>query len=156
MQVQVIDLPAVRVAWQRRIGPYGPGIGAFWRDTMAPWMQSHGLMEQTCYGVGLDDPVLTPADKCRYDACVALPERFEGNGNTAITTLPGGRYAVARFQGPTSSIADAWMTLTREWLPSSGLQCDQRPCFERFHATTARDPVTGEFSCDICIPVRPL
>ncbi|HJV01164.1 MAG TPA: GyrI-like domain-containing protein [Burkholderiaceae bacterium] len=156
MQVQVIDLPPVRVAWQRRIGAYGPGIGAFWRDTMAPWMQSHGLMEQTCYGVGLDDPVLTPADKCRYDACVALPEQFQGNGNTAITTLPGGRYAVARFQGPTTSIAAAWMTLTREWLPSSGLQCDERPCFERFNATTALDPATGEFTCDICIPVRPL
>ncbi|MBA5640175.1 AraC family transcriptional regulator [Duganella sp. LX20W] len=156
MEVQVIDLPPVRVAWQRRIGAYGPGIGAFWRDTMAPWMQSHGLMEQTCYGVGLDDPVLTPADKCRYDACVALPGHFQANGNTATTMLPGGRYAVARFRGPTTSIAAAWMTLTREWLPSSGLQCDERPCFERFHATTALDPATGEFTCDICIPVRPL
>jgi AraC family transcriptional regulator len=156
MQVEVIDLPAVRVACQRRIGPYGPGIGAFWRETMAPWMQSHGLMEQPCYGVGLDDPVLTPPDKCRYDACVAVPEDFQANGHTTIVVLPGGRYAVARFQGQPATIADAWMTLTREWLPSSGLQCDERPCFERFDALRALDPATGAFTCDICIPVRAL
>lgn len=156
MEVQVIDLPAVRVAYQRRIGPYGPGIGAFWRETMAPWMQSHGLMEQPCYGVGLDDPVLTPADKCRYDACVVVPDGFQAGGQAAIAALPGGRYAVARFKGQPAAIADAWMTLTREWLPSSGLQCDERPCFERFDAVSALDPASGEFSCDICIPVRAL
>lgn len=156
MQVEVIDLPAVRVACQRRIGPYGPGIGAFWRDTMAPWMQSHGLMEQPCYGVGLDDPALAPPDKCRYDACVMVPDSFQASGQTAIAVLPGGRYAVARFKGLPATIAAAWTTLTREWLPASGLQCDERPCFERFDAVTALDPATGEFSCDICIPVRPL
>ena len=87
---------------------------------------------------------------------MAVPEHFQASGNTAMMVLPGGRYAVARFQGPTSTIADAWMTLTREWLPSSGLQCDERPCFERFHALSALDPATGDFSCDICIPVRAL
>ena len=43
-----------------------------------------------------------------------------------------------------------WLTMT------SGLQWDERPCFERFSAATAMDPATGEFSCEICIPVRPL
>ena len=46
--------------------------------------------------------------------------------------------------------------MTREWLPASGLQWDERPCFERFSAATAMNPTTGEFSCEICIPVRPL
>ena len=46
--------------------------------------------------------------------------------------------------------------MTREWLPASGLQWDERPCFEHFSAATAMNPTTGEFSCEICIPVRPL
>ena len=48
------------------------------------------------------------------------------------------------------------MQLTREWLPSSGMQCDERPSFEMFSAASASDPAIGEFSCEICIPVRAL
>jgi len=156
MEVKVMDLPAARVAYQRRIGAYGPGIGVFWRGTVAPWMESHGLIGNTCYGVGHDDPSITPPDKCRYDACVEVAADFQPGQQADIVTLPGGRYAVARFQAPTSKIPDAWMWLTREWLPSSGLQCDDRPCFERFDATMGMNPQTGEFTCDICIPVRAL
>lgn len=156
MQVTILDLPPASVACQRHIGPYGPAIGAFWRDTVAPWMQSHGLADATCYGVGHDDPSITPPDKCRYDACVALPDGFQAGGRASITTLPGGRYAVAQFKGPSSAIAETWTRMTHEWLPASGLQWDERPCFERFSAATAMDPATGEFSCEICIPVRPL
>ncbi len=156
MEVQVLDLPAARVAYQRLIGPYGPAIGTFWRGTMAPWMQSRGLDAAICYGVGYDDPSITPSDKCRYDACVEVPADFQPGPQADITILPGGRYAVARFKSQPLKIADAWMWLTREWLPSSGLQCDDRPCFERFDASTGMDPATGEFTCDICIPVRAL
>ena len=156
MQVTILDLPPATVACQRHIGPYGPAISAFWRDTVSPWMQSHGLGDATCYGIGLDDPSITPPEKCRYDACVAVPDGFQSAGRASLTTLPGGRYAVAQFKGPSSAIPDAWTRMAREWLPASGLQWDERPCFERFAAATAMDPATGEFSCEICIPVRPL
>ena len=156
MEVQILDLPAVRVAYHRRIGAYGMGIGEFWRATMAPWMRAHGLDGQLYYGVGHDDPSVTAPEKCRYDACVSVPDAFMASGQASIAELPGGRYAVARFSGPPSAIAGAWMWLTREWLASSGLQCDDRPSFERFYPGSASNPATGEFSCDICIPVRAL
>lgn len=119
-------------------------------------MHSNGLSDETCYGIGHDDPSLTPANKCRYDACVEVPAHFVASGQVDILALPGGRYAVASFKGKAEVLGNAWMWLTREWMPSSGLQCDDRPCFEMFSATTALDPHTGEFSCDICIPVRAL
>lgn len=156
MEVHITELPEVRVAYQRQIGPYGPAIGMFWRETIAPWMQAHGLAGQTCYGVGHDDPSIAPPDKCRYDACVAVPNDFKPDGRAAVHTLPGGRYAVARFKGLPSTIGAAWISLTRDWLPASGMQCDERPCFERFCIATATDPATGEFCCDLCIPVRAL
>lgn len=156
MDVKVIDLPAARVAYHRHIGPYGPAIGAFWGRVVGPWVQSHGLGQALCYGVGYDDPTVTPADKCRYDACVTVPDDFTAAGSADITTLPGGRYAVGHYEGQTADIADAWTWMTRNWLPSSGLQCDDRPCFEMFRPDLAFDPQTGAISCDICIPVRPL
>lgn len=156
MDITIIDMPAARVACHRHIGPYGPAIGTFWRGTVAPWMASHGLEGAQCYGVGHDDPCITPPEKCRYDACVEVAHGFQSGGQASIATLPGGRYAVARFEGPTSAIGEAWMTLLREWLPSSGMQCDERPCFERFPAASGLDPATGLFTCELCVPVRAL
>lgn len=73
-----------------------------------------------------------------------------------LKTLPGGRYAVADFSGPVSHVNDAWMWLLREYLPTSGLQCDDRPCFEKFIPATALDTQTGLFSCQLCVPVKAL
>jgi AraC family transcriptional regulator len=156
MKVNIIDLPAARVAYHRLIGPYGPDIGVFWRTTVAPWIRSHGLAEQTCYGVGHDDPSITAPDKCRYDACVSVPDAFDGSGTADLTTLPGGRYAVARFQGEPADLASAWIWLTRNWLPESGLQPDDRPCFEMFRPEMVITQRSAPMACDLCIPVRPL
>jgi len=155
MNVGLIDLPPTRVAYLRKIGPYGPAIGDFWRGVVRPWMLSHGLEHAECFGVGLDDPTITPPAKCRYDACVAVPVGFQAGGQAVLATLPGGRYAAAAFNAPPSQIADAWMTLCREWLPGSGLQCDERPLFERFRVAD-QDPASGRFVCELCVPVRAL
>jgi AraC family transcriptional regulator len=154
MEVNVIDLPPARVAYRRHIGPYGPAIGEFWARTMLPWLLAHGLGGATCYGIGHDDPSVTPPDKCRYDACVEIPEGFEPGGQFSIAHLPGGRYAVTRYTGKPRDIGPVWNRLMKEWLPSSGLQCDERPCFERYEGLATQ--TDGSFTCDICIPVRAL
>lgn len=156
MEVKIIDLPAARVAYLRYIGPYGPPLGEFWRKSVDPWIQAHGFEGNIRYGVGHDDPSITPPDKCRYDACVEVPQGFQPGGQASIFELPGGRYAVAQFRGPVTTIGEAWRTLCGEWLPSSGLQFDERPCFERYLPGSGADPETGVFSCELCIPVRAL
>jgi AraC family transcriptional regulator len=156
MDIRLQDLPAVRVAYFRLIGPYGPAIGAFWRATVRPWIDANGLQAQPCYGVGLDDPTITAPDKCRYDACIALPDGFQPGPQVALAELPGGRYAVARFSGPPTALAAFWMALTRGWMPGSGLQFDDRPSFERFEPSARPGSGSVNLECDICIPVRPL
>jgi len=156
MNVTLQQLPATRVAYLRYIGAYGPGIGLFWRETAAPWMLEQQLFNRVRYGIGHDDPDLTPVEKCRYDACVEVPEDFKANAPAVITTLPGGLYAVAHYRGQGPAIADAWIELCRDWLPKSGLQFDPRPAFERYPADAYYDVKTGELECEICIPVRAL
>lgn len=153
MQVEIVDFPAVKVAYMRQIGPYGPKIGAFWRDTFSPWLAANGLLDRPCYGIGHDDPSVTPPEHCRYDACVEVPEDFVPSGRVNVADLPGGRYAVTKFQGNPETIGDAWMELFRDWLPSSGMRCDARPCFEYYRPTGKPDPEGDSFTCDICIPV---
>ncbi len=153
MQIQIIDLPPARVASLRYTGPYGPALGNFWRDHFLPWLQANQLDGPTCYGVGLDDPGNTAPQQCRYDACVEVPDTFVASAPVSVITLPGGRYAVARFQGQASDIGAAWMEMCT-LVPAQGLQNDARPCFERYLPGARTDPVSGLFSCELCVAVR--
>jgi AraC family transcriptional regulator len=70
--------------------------------------------------------------------------------------IPGGKYAALSFEGTAAAIGAAWDLLLREWLPQSGLQLDARPFFEYYPVDGRYDEKTGAFSCDLCVPVRPL
>ncbi|CAN7704160.1 GyrI-like domain-containing protein [Pseudoduganella sp. LjRoot289] len=154
MEVNVIDIPPTKVAYLRYTGPFGPAIGDFWRDVFNPWQQAHGLDGRTTYGVAQDDPGTTPPERCRYDACVEVDEGYVAEAPAATDVLPGGRYAATRYRGNGSDIGAAWGAFYSQALPASGLQVAAGPCFERYAADYAADPVTGTFECDLCAPIR--
>lgn len=154
--VHIATLPPVRIAYLRHIGPYGPSIGQFWQQEFFPWMQANGLTGRDGYGIGHDDPHITAPERCRYDACVAVPEDFVARGQAGLATLPGGRYACTRYRGDGHGIGRAWAELLRDWLPQSGQQIDNRPCFEHYPVGSYYDPQTGEFECLLCVPVKAL
>lgn len=156
MNVRIIERPPVQVAYLRHTGPYGPEIGRFWMDTVAPWMATNNLFGRDRFGIGLDDPTVTQPSKCRYDACVASAEGEVLTGNPHHKLIPGGKYAAMAFEGEGAEIGAAWETLLRGWLPKSGLQLDSRPFFEHYPVDGRYDPKTGRFSCDICVPVAKL
>ena len=156
MNVKLIDRQPVTVAYLRHLGPYGEAIALFWQSTYYPWAVTNNLLEQPRYGISYDDPSITAAEQCRYDACVEIAPDFVVSGGAFRTTIPGGKYAVLRFSGTGERVVDAWTALLREWLPSSGLQLDARPCFEYYPTDAMCDPQTGAFECDVCIPVVPL
>lgn len=156
MNVRLETLQPVRVAYLRSTGPYGPAIHEFWRQSVFPWMAENGLLGQARYGISHDDPSIVAPDKCRYDACVEVPEGVVLSGAAQITCLPGGRYATLDFFGTSQAVGQAWTALLRDWLPSSELQLDGRPCFEYYPANGRFDLATGAFECRICVPVAPL
>ena len=154
MQVKIVNLPAARVAYMRHIGPYGASVNRFWKESFFPWRAANGLDQAACYGIGHDDPNVTKAAQCRYDACVEVPESFVAKSPASIAVLPGGRYAVADFRGTVADVSVAWTTLLRDWLPASGMQADGRPCFEYYPTDAFFDAASGVFGCQICMPVR--
>jgi AraC family transcriptional regulator len=156
MKVEVKELPPARIATLRYTGPYGAPIGEFWAHRVAPWARSLRVKPGWRYGIGLDDPSVTPPSECRYDAGIDVPDDFVASGDARIQQLPGGLYAVARFHGTSSEIERAWPWMLREWLPDSGYQMDDRPCFERQGPDDAGGGPGLPFDCDICIPVKPL
>lgn len=156
MNVQLLERQPTRVAYMRHTGPYGEPISRFWQQQVAPWMATDGLIGRARYGISHDDPSVTDPSLCRYDACVEVDERYVPSGGALITTLPGGRYGMMRFKGNGAEVFVAWRRLLGEWLPSSQLQLDMRPCFEHYPVGSSYDPGTGVFDCEICIPVAPL
>jgi AraC family transcriptional regulator len=156
MKVEVIDRRATPIAYLRHVGPYGEGLGAFWQTEVYPWMVAGGLLQQERYGISHDDPNVTAPEQCRYDAGCEIPPKFIALGNAHKTVIPGGNYAALSFKGTVSEFEPAWTALLRDWLPSSGLQLDNRPMFEYYPAGSSYDPATGVLDCKLCVPVVPL
>jgi AraC family transcriptional regulator len=154
--VAVVTLPSVRVAYFRKIGPYGPQIGRFWHDVFLPWRAACGLAEAPCFGIGHDDPEIAAPKDCRYDACVQIPPDFVPPHPSSVATLPGGKYAIAMFDGKARDVAAAWQELLRSWLPDSNMQVDSRPFFERYDTPPDATRLGGTFQCKLCLPVIPL
>lgn len=156
MDITIKELPGYHVAYSRHIGPYGPGVSGHW-ERFRKWRRARGLVGpgSAALGISHDDPSITPPDKCRYDACVTVPAEFKPESGVNITDIPGGKYAVLRFRGTDRQIGEAWNSIYRDWLPESGFQCDDRPCFELYTDEHRCHP-DGSWECDICIPVKPL
>ncbi len=154
MNVTLAELPACKVAYLRSIGPYGPAIGRFW-DQFNQAREAHGL-QGIRYGIGHDDPSVTPPDKCRYDACIEIADNAAVKPPFSTAQLPGGRYALMEFAGGSATIGKAWMQFFKDWLPGSGMQIDARPMFEMYRESDRYDLQTRQFSCALCIPVAPL
>jgi AraC family transcriptional regulator len=153
MDVTLIDRKPARVACHHYTGPYGEPVNQFWRKTVVPWMRENNLIGAARYGVSFDDPLVTPPEKCRYDACIEISEDFVGTGDYDAVTIPGGRYAVTSFEGTAAEIGARWATLLNNWLPGSGLQLDVGPYFEFYGPDSKYDAATGAFSCELCIPI---
>jgi len=156
MNVKLIDREPVQVAYLRHTGAYGPPLGKFWMETVAPWMATNGLFGRERFGISLDDPAVTKPAQCRYDACVQSAEGEVLTGSPQHKKIPGGKYACLPFEGTGAEIGAAWDSLLRDWLPKSGLQLDARPFFEHYPVDGRYDPKTGRFTCNICVPVAKL
>jgi AraC family transcriptional regulator len=156
MNVNVIERQAVRVVYLRHVGPYGPAVARFWQQRFYPYAAHRGLTGRPCYGISHDDPDITAPEQCRFDICTEVDDAFVATGEGLVTTIPGGKYALLPFTGTPQAIHEAWSALLREWLPASGWQLDGRPTFEYYPPNADYNEATGEFTCDIVIPLAPL
>ena len=156
MKVEIIERKPTPIAYLRHVGSYGEPVGIFWQTQVYPWMVANGLIGKARYGISHDDPSVTAPEQCRYDAGCELPDNALAGGNAHRTIIPGGKYAALSFKGVVADFETSWDALLRDWLPSSGLQLDNRPMFEYYPTDSNYDPTTGVLECKLCVPVMPL
>ena len=156
MNVEVKQMPAFHVAYVRHIGPYGKeGIEPAFQKLMS-WAGPRGFTESgSVLGITWDNPEITAPEKCRYDACISVPDGTATQDEIGIQTIPEGNYATYHCEVYNNDFAKAWNEFFRDWLPGSGYQPDDKPCYELYHNNASTDP-DGKWIVDICVPVKPL
>jgi len=157
--VEIHDLPDTPVVYLRHTGPYMGDSALFERlwGQMMQWAGPRGLFrppETQMITVYHDNPDLTDEDKLRLSICLSVPDGTEVDGEFGTMTVPGGRYAIARFELNPAQYSDAWAAVYAGWLPESGYQPDDRVPFERCPSDQKCDGDTHVV--EICVPVKPL
>ena len=156
--VEVHNRPAVRVAYLRHIGPYAGNQQLFAElfGKLAHWAGARGLLgrpDALFMSMYHDDPSVTEADKLRMSACIPIPEGTGVDGEIGETTVPGGRYASARFEINADQYAQAWEAIYGGWLPNSGFEPDDRPAIEVYHNNPQEHP-EGKHIVEMLLPVK--
>ncbi len=83
-------------------------------------------------GVSHDDPSITDTDKCRYDACVTIKKDVKPEGKIGVREVEGGKYAIFKYVGPYSNLGEVYNQIYRNWLPASGYELRDLPCFDKY------------------------
>jgi AraC family transcriptional regulator len=161
INVEVKDMPELTVAYIRHIGPY-KGNSALFENLfgkLMKWAGPRGLLrfpETQVMAIYHDDPNITEEDKLRVSVCISVPKDTPVEGEIGKMTVPGGKFAIARFELTGSKDYEkAWDMVLGGWLPESGYQPDDRLCYELYHNDPKEHP-EGKHIVDICMPVKPL
>jgi len=158
--IEVKEMPELHVAYVRHIGPYAGDLELFESlfTRLMAWAGPRDLLkfpETQVICVYHDDPKITDEEKLRTSTCITVPKDTPVDGEVGYMTVPGGKFAVARFELADDEYEDAWKLVFGTWLPESGYQPDDRLCYELYRNDPKEHP---ENKCivDICVPVRPL
>jgi AraC family transcriptional regulator len=152
--VKVKQMPQMQVVYVRHKGPYNQIKEAF--DRLEAWARPRGLYEQDdvkVLAVYHDDPQVTDPEQLSSSACITAPEDIKVTGDMGKMTIEPGQYAVARVEIAQEEFDQAWNALLRDWIPDSGFEPDDRPCYEIYLNDPQFHP-DHKFIVDLCEPVK--
>ncbi len=155
MEAKIVQLPAFTAACVRHVGPYRE-CGKAW-ERLCSWAGPIGLLtpDTRFFGVSLDDPDVTPADKLRYDACISVAEGTPGGEGIEIRRLAGGEYAMTVHKGPYEQLSGTYATLCGVWLPGQGREIAAAPSLEHYLNDPGRTAPEALLT-EVYVPLLPL
>jgi hypothetical protein len=122
VRVRLLRLTAVRYVYTRIFAPYGDSRLLDRYNDLRSWLTKRGtdVRDIVCIGMSLDDPSITPAERCRYDLGVAFPTEPGGILGGIIRSRSGSSRRGARL--PDRSECEAQGVTMRDFAP-----CRSRP-----------------------------
>ncbi len=155
MDIKIVNFPETKVATLEHRGAHERILDSV--STFIIWRKACDLSPvktSATYGVAYDDPKTTEPDKFRFDICGEIKADVPANPQGVITKLiPGGRCAVLQHLGSHDNIGDSVHYMYGQWLPNSGEELRDFPCF--FHYLNLLPEVLEhELMTDIYLPLK--
>lgn len=150
-------IPPLHLAYLANLKGYElPLICETW-ERLDRWAVAHAVYRADTIrlGISMDDPLITPVEKCRYLAGITIPSEIKKDRLVGILDVPAMNCAVFHVELVKEQIQDYYRSVYRDWLPDSGLQPADFPCYE-VYLQTPDNPGEGTYRMDIHIPVVPI
>ena len=155
MEIKIVDFKETRVAvLEHRDAPNRVYESA---SKFIEWRKQSKLSPvktSGTYGIAYDDPKTTDAENFRFDICGSIKSEIPDNPQgIKAGVIPGGRCAVIRHHGSHDNIDSSVHYLYGEWLPQSGEELRDFPCFFHYLNLVYEVP-EHELLTDIYLPLK--
>ena len=127
----VKNIQDIHIYFVRSQGNYTESGKIAW-SKLNQYVSKHQIQSQNlrCIGISHDNPRITEEEHLRYDACLEANANTPKDPSLGETTIKGGRYAIFRYTGPYSGLAQTFSEIYLKWLPESCEQCHpEKPPF---------------------------
>jgi DNA gyrase inhibitor GyrI len=133
-------MPSYRIAYIRKVGPYGAAnVQAM--EELKGWAKENGLLNEKSivFGIARDNPETTEPQSCRYDTCIVLSDDYAVSSDTVRQgNIDGGKYAVFQIDHTAEAVQQAWAGIFPELSKRRCQFDDARPIIKRYKAGLVR------------------
>jgi AraC family transcriptional regulator len=152
--VTIAPFQGVRLAAVAHRGDY-QNIGLAF-ERVSDWAGMRGLLGPATrsFGVYYDDPKSVPLKELRAHAGLVVTGPFEPSDGVQMVEIPPLTCANVVHKGPYAELERPYRFLYREWLPASGREPADHPCFEEY-LNDARQLPPSEWLTRIYLPLKP-
>lgn len=156
MKNAMVYLRPARLAYVRVTGAYETSIPKAW-DKLVAWIEANGIQPvgERGYGLARDNPLTTPADACRYDACIQVLPEFEDRAERelGVITLPAGPYSRTRHTGNYSHVRGLLVGVYQDPGLGADLRFDVRRPVVSIYLDDPRKFASRDLRADVCVPI---
>jgi AraC family transcriptional regulator len=155
MNIEVKTIRSLKIAFMESHLGDEDAIPAAFKSLMR-WAEPRDLItsETRFIGIMLDLPFFTEYAKCRYRACITLPEGIALSREIGVASIPTGKYACYSIKGTIQSVFRSLEVFKHQWLDQSGYQIAGITGFELYSENPATKPYES-FNRQVFIPIKP-
>jgi AraC family transcriptional regulator len=151
--VEIAPFAGVRLAAVTHLGDYQEIGNAF--EQVFAWTMARALAAPTTRMIGIyyDDPLTVPQKDLRSEAGLVVPLDAKLDGDVHAIDMPAMLCASVIHKGPYAELEEPYRYLFREWLPKSGREAADHPCFEEY-LNNPRELPPSEWLTRVSLPIK--
>ncbi|WP_226003248.1 AraC family transcriptional regulator [Paenibacillus sp. BJ-4] len=148
MKFKVETLPNYRIAYVRRVGPYGNANFEVMKK-LKKWAKDRNLLKSAIlFAIPQDNPEITLPENCRFDACIVISKDYQMDDSIYEGELSGGKYLIYEVKHTAENIQKTYNNIFTS-IQYNGYKIDNKPILEKYTG----DMINNSY-CEICVPIK--